>query len=173
LRGHFDPLFPDFETAYPDQLRVDEYLNEFAGFKALRKSGKDAMPQFILLRLPNDHTAGGKKGKPKPAASVADNDLAVGRVVEAISQSEYWNDTAILILEDDAQDGPDHVDSHRSIALVISKYAPIAGSQDAKGESFAHHQFLARAQIAITRTIIFIPRSIWCARLRPCSVCRR
>ena len=87
------------------------------------------MPQFILLRLPNDHTAGGKKGLPKPAASVADNDLAIGRVVDAVSHSPYWDDTAFLILEDDAQNGPDHVDSHRSIALVVSKYSPLAAAQ--------------------------------------------
>jgi hypothetical protein len=110
LRGHFDPLYPDFEVAYPDQLRADEFLNEFGGFVASRASGKDTMPQFILLRLPDDHTAGLTKNKPKPAASVADNDLAIGRVVDAISHSAYWDDTAFLILEDDAQDGPDHVD---------------------------------------------------------------
>ncbi|HET6933153.1 MAG TPA: hypothetical protein VFI45_22700, partial [Candidatus Acidoferrum sp.] len=150
LRGHFDPLFPDFETAYPDQLRVDEFLNEFAGFTASRKAGKDTMPQFILLRLPNDHTAGGHKGKPKPAASVADNDLAVGRVVEAISQSEYWDDTAVLILEDDAQDGPDHVDSHRSIALVISKYAPIAEIKDQKSGIFVDHHFYTTVNMVHT-----------------------
>jgi DNA-binding beta-propeller fold protein YncE len=125
LRGHFDPLFPDFEVDYPDQLRADEFLNEFNGFLAARKSGQNTLPQFILLRLPNDHTAGGTKGQPRPTASVADNDLAVGRVVDAVSHSPYWDDTAILILEDDAQDGPDHVDSHRSLALVISKYSPL------------------------------------------------
>jgi hypothetical protein len=151
LLGHFDPLFPDFEVAYPDQLRADEFLNEFGGFVTARKAGSDTMPQFILLRLPNDHTAGGTKGQPKPTASVADNDLAVGRVVEAISQSPYWDDTAILILEDDAQDGPDHVDSHRSIALVISKYAPIAESPDAKASAFVDHHFYTT--INMIRTI--------------------
>ncbi len=141
LRGHFDPLFPDFEVSYPDQLRVDEFLNEFNSFLASRKSGKDTMPQFTLLRLPNDHTEGGRKGKPTPSASLADNDLAVGRVVEAISHSPYWEDTAILILEDDAQDGPDHVDSHRSIALVISKYSPLPGSKEGKPVPFVDHHF--------------------------------
>jgi hypothetical protein len=150
LRGHFDPMYPDFEIAYPDQLRVDEFLNEFAGFTTSRKEGKDTMPQFILLRLPNDHTAGGKKGKPKPVASVADNDLAVGRVAEAISNSAYWDDTAILILEDDAQDGPDHVDSHRSIALVISKYSPLAKSRDAKGGAFVDHHFYTTVNMVRT-----------------------
>jgi DNA-binding beta-propeller fold protein YncE len=151
LRGHFDPLFPDFEVAYPDQLRVDEFLNEFHGFLASRKAGKDTMPQFILLRLPNDHTSGGKKGAPKPAASVADNDLAVGRVAEAISHSAYWDDTAILVLEDDAQSGPDHVDSHRSIALVISKYAPLPESQAGKAAPFVDHDFYTT--INMVRTI--------------------
>ena len=82
------------------------------------------MPDFVLLRLPNDHTAGTRPGGPTPKSSVADNDLAVGRAVEAISHSPYWDDTAFFVLEDDAQNGADHVDAHRSIALVVSKYSP-------------------------------------------------
>jgi hypothetical protein len=152
LRGHFDPLFPDFEVAYPDQLRADEFLNEFNNFVASRNAGKDAMPQFILLRLPNDHTAGGTKNKPNPTASVADNDLAIGRVVEAVSHSPYWDDTAFLILEDDAQNGPDHVDSHRSIALVISKYSPQPAAQgDGAIVPFVDHSFYTT--INMVRTI--------------------
>ena len=76
------------------------------------------MPNFVMLRLPNDHTAGTRPGGPTPKSSVADNDLAVGRAVEAISHSPFWDDTAFFILEDDAQNGADHVDAHRSIALV-------------------------------------------------------
>ncbi|HST11634.1 MAG TPA: beta-propeller fold lactonase family protein, partial [Terriglobales bacterium] len=125
LREHFDTHYPDFETSYPDQLRADEFLNEFGEFAASRKQGRDTMPQFILLYLPDDHTGGVKKGYPTPSASVADNDLALGRVVEAVSHSEYWNDTAIFVIEDDAQDGPDHVDAHRSTAFVISKFSPL------------------------------------------------
>jgi hypothetical protein len=110
------------------------------------------MPQFILLRLPNDHTAGGTKNKPRPAASVADNDLAIGRVVDAVSHSPYWDDTAFLILEDDAQDGPDHIDSHRSIALVISKYSPLSATQgDATATPFVDHSFYTT--INMVRTI--------------------
>ncbi len=146
LRDHFDPLYPDFEVAYPDQLRVDEFLNEFNAAVSARQSGKDTLPQFILLRLPNDHTAGGTKEQPRPAASVADNDLAVGRVADAISHSPYWDNTAILVLEDDAQDGPDHVDSHRSIALVISKYAPLP-----QPKAFVDHTFYTT--INMVRTI--------------------
>ncbi|MGZ4788452.1 MAG: bifunctional YncE family protein/alkaline phosphatase family protein [Terriglobales bacterium] len=125
LVGHFDPHYPDFRLEFPDQLRVDEFLREFRPWAEKRaKMKRDEMPQFMQVRLPNDHTVGTTPGKPTPAASIADNDLAVGRVVEAISNSPYWNDTAIFILEDDAQDGADHVDAHRSTALVISKYGP-------------------------------------------------
>lgn len=145
LRDHFDPLYPDFQLSYPDQLRVDEFLNEFETFVAARKNGKDTMPQFILLRLPNDHTAGGTKGQPRPTASVADNDLAIGRAVDAISRSPYWDDTAFFILEDDAQDGPDHVDSHRSLALVISKYSPHAESK-----AFVDHTFYTTINVVRT-----------------------
>ncbi|MFZ0286155.1 MAG: bifunctional YncE family protein/alkaline phosphatase family protein [Terriglobales bacterium] len=123
LRGHFDPAFPDFNTEYPDQLRADEFLNEFQGFVRARGTAAE-LPAFVLLYLPDDHTHGTTAGKPRPAASVADNDLAVGRVVDAVSHSPYWDDTTILMLEDDAQDGADHVDAHRSIAFVISKYSP-------------------------------------------------
>jgi DNA-binding beta-propeller fold protein YncE len=137
LRDHFDPLFPDFNTEYPDQFRADEFLNEFDNFVRARKEGKGTeLPAFTLLYLPNDHTHGTTAGKPRPAASVADNDLAVGRVVEAVSHSSYWDDTAIFILEDDAQDGADHVDAHRSITFVISKYSP--GSAD---HPFVDHDF--------------------------------
>jgi DNA-binding beta-propeller fold protein YncE len=141
LHGHFDSLFPDFEVSYPDQLRVDEFLNEFNQFVEKRKGGRDEMPQFILLRLPNDHTAGLNKNQPTPFASVADNDLAVGRAVDAVSHSPYWDDTAFFILEDDAQDGPDHVDSHRSNALVISKYSPLPKKDEGMTHPFVDHNF--------------------------------
>jgi DNA-binding beta-propeller fold protein YncE len=125
LRDHFDPNYPDFNTDYPDQLRADEFLNEFEGFVRARKEGKGPeLPNYVLLYLPDDHTHGTSPGHPRPAASVADNDLALGRVVEAVSHSPYWDDTAILVVEDDAQDGADHVDAHRSIAFVISKDSP-------------------------------------------------
>ncbi len=130
LRNHFDPRFPDFETAFPDQLRVDEFLNEFDGFVRARKEGKSAtLPNYVMLRIPNDHTSGTRPNLATPAAAVADNDLAIGRIVEAVSNSPYWNDTAILILEDDAQDGPDHVDAHRSTALLISAYSPSSAAK--------------------------------------------
>jgi DNA-binding beta-propeller fold protein YncE len=124
LVGHFAPEAPDFELAVPDQIRVEIFLKHLAGWVADKQQGDDTMPNFIMLRLPNDHTAGTRPGGPSPKSSVADNDLAVGRAVEAISHTPFWDDTAFFILEDDAQAGADHVDAHRSIALVISKYAP-------------------------------------------------
>ncbi len=124
LVGHFAPESPDFELRVPDQIRVAIFLRHLKRWVAGLKAGHDTMPDFILLRLPNDHTAGTTPGGPTPKSSVADNDLAVGRAVEAISHSPYWDSTAFFILEDDAQSGADHVDAHRSIALVVSKYAP-------------------------------------------------
>ena len=124
LVGHFAPEAPDFNLAVPDQIRVEVFLRHLKQWVADKQQGKDTMPNFILLRLPDDHTNGTTPGKPTPKASVSDNDLAVGRAVDAISHSPFWDDTAFFILEDDAQAGADHVDAHRSIALVISKYAP-------------------------------------------------
>jgi DNA-binding beta-propeller fold protein YncE len=126
LVGHFAPESPDFELMVPDQIRVNIFLRHLAGWEKDRAAGHDSMPNFIQLRLPNDHTAGTRPGSPRPEASIADNDLAIGRAVEAISHSPYWNDTAFFILEDDAQAGADHVDAHRSLAIVVSKYAPHA-----------------------------------------------
>jgi hypothetical protein len=80
------------------------------------------MPALSIVRFPNDHTTGMKNGFPTPQFMVADNDYALGRLVEAISSSVYWKDTAIFVVEDDAQAGPDHVDSHRSVGLAISAY---------------------------------------------------
>jgi len=154
LREHYDPKFPDFGVDYPDQLRADEFLNEFDGFVSARKQGKGReLPAFVLLYLPNDHTGGTRPGKPKPAASVADNDLALGRVVEAVSHSPYWDDTAFFVLEDDAQDGADHVDAHRSIAFVVSKYSP--GS--AQNPFVDHHFYTTVSVIHTMEALLGLP----------------
>jgi DNA-binding beta-propeller fold protein YncE len=126
LVGHFAPEYPNFNLKIPDQLRVNVFLRHLKDWVAERNAGKDTMPNFVMLRLANDHTAGTTPGGPTPKSSIADNDLAIGRAVDAISHSPYWEDTAFFILEDDAQNGADHVDAHRSLALVVSKYAPRA-----------------------------------------------
>jgi len=113
--------FPTFNTNISDQYRFAQFKKEFAEFV----SGKRPMPQFIYIWLPNDHTS-----DPRPqdgfayrASYVADNDLALGKLVELFSHSPFWNDMAIFVTEDDAQDGQDHVDAHRSLLLTISPYA--------------------------------------------------
>ncbi len=117
LQGHFDPKFHGYDLGYPDQKRADRFLEELAGFD---KAGE--MPRLTILRLPNDHTSGTRPGTPTPIAMVADNDLALGRVVEGLSRSRFWPHLAIFVVEDDAQNGPDHVDAHRTIAFAISPY---------------------------------------------------
>jgi DNA-binding beta-propeller fold protein YncE len=117
LKGHIDPKFRTFDMDYPDVKRADRFIEELKRFE---KEGE--MPRFTILRLPNDHTAGTKPGSWTPMACLADNDLALGKVVEAVSESKFWKDTAIFSIEDDAQNGPDHVDAHRTVSLVISPY---------------------------------------------------
>jgi len=154
LQGHFAPEAPDFDLMVPDQIRADIFMRHLAGWVKDREQGRDTMPNFILLRMGNDHTAGTRPGGPTPKASVADNDFAVGRAVEAISHSPYWEDTAFFILEDDAQDGGDHVDAHRSIALVISKYAPHA----ADGKAFVDSRFYSTVSVVRTmETLLGLP----------------
>jgi len=106
-----------FDLNYPDVERAKVFLKDFNQFETT-----DQMPKLILLRLGNDHTFGSAPGKLSPLALAADNDYAVGMVVDAVSRSKFWKSTAIFILEDDAQNGPDHIDSHRSPALVLSPY---------------------------------------------------
>ena len=117
LEGHFDPFYRSFDTSYPDVKRAARFISELQRFE---QAGE--MPRLQIVRLPNDHTSGTSPGKPTPTAQVADNDLAFGQVVEAVSKSRFWPQTAIFVVEDDAQNGPDHVDAHRTIAYAISPY---------------------------------------------------
>jgi len=109
--------YRDFDLDYTDVNRVKIFLEDLAEYE---KSG--SMPRLIFMRLGNDHTNGTSGGKLTPFSMVADNDFALGTLVEAVSKSRFWTSTAIFVLEDDAQNGPDHVDSHRSPAFVISPY---------------------------------------------------
>jgi DNA-binding beta-propeller fold protein YncE len=104
--------------------RIGAWLDDFRAYVADLEAGRgDRLPALSILHLPNDHTVGLTPGLPTPQFHVADNDYGLGRLVEAVSHSAYWKNTAILVLEDDAQDGPDHVDAHRSPVLVISAYS--------------------------------------------------
>lgn len=118
LTPHTDTAYRGFDLETTDQVRVDGLLREFREFEASAK-----WPRLILVRLPNDHTAGRSPGFRTPRAMMADNDYALGRLAEQIGKSKVWLKTAIFVIEDDAQDGADHVDSHRAPALVISPYA--------------------------------------------------
>jgi hypothetical protein len=102
---------------YPDAKRADRFIAELRRFEQ-----EGDMPRLQILRLPNDHTSGTTKGKLTPTSYVADNDLAFGRVIEALTHSKFWPQLAVFVVEDDAQNGPDHVDAHRTIAYVISPY---------------------------------------------------
>jgi YVTN family beta-propeller protein len=117
LRDVYSPLVAAADSGIPDVVRVKGFLEEFNAYDK-----NDNLPQLCILLLYNDHTAGTSPGFPTPRAQVADNDLALGKVVEAISHSRFWKESAIFVTEDDSQDGADHVDGHRSVGLVISPY---------------------------------------------------
>lgn len=118
LEGHIAPDFPAYNLRITDQTRFEAWEKEFEGFVK-----KGVLPSLMIVRLPNDHTAGTRPGMPTPKAMVADNDLALGRLIEAVSRSPFWVDTAVFVVEDDAQNGPDHVDAHRTLCLIASPYA--------------------------------------------------
>jgi YVTN family beta-propeller protein len=124
LNKILDPCFPNFQLNIPDQFRVDMWNQEF---QQQEKSGD--MPNLTFMWLMSDHTAGVGTGDPDPVAEVADNDLAVGRVVDEISHSKFWKSTAIFVDEDDTQNGVDHVDGHRDPVFVVSPYSA-GGVQD-------------------------------------------
>jgi YVTN family beta-propeller protein len=117
LRDTTSPDYPDFDMKIPDQTRADVWLREFKQYVE-----RGTLPALEIVRLPNDHTEGAAAGKPTPRAFMADNDLALGRIIDALSHSPFWRDTAVFVVEDDAQAGPDHVDSHRSVLLMISAW---------------------------------------------------
>jgi len=117
LRPYLCPTFIGFPSTVPDVYRAQEFIKELKDFES-----KGNLPNFMIMLLPNDHTSGTRPGVPTPRAMVADNDLALGRIVEAVSRSSFWPETAIFVTEDDPQAGLDHVDGHRTVGLVISPY---------------------------------------------------
>lgn len=135
LRRYSCRDYPGWNMAIPDVLRMDRFLKEFNEFKT-----NGDLPSLCLIYLPQDHLGGGITSR----SHMADNDLAIGRLVEAISNSEYWKDTVIFINEDDPQNGYDHIDGHRSICLAISAYS----------RSGVNHQFYN--QTSVLRTMLHI-----------------
>lgn len=118
LRGIMPTNYVGWEMTVPDQFRADFFLRELQEFEK-----RGTFPQMVILCLPDDHTSGTKKGSPTPAACVADNDLALGRIVEGLSHSRFWKDLAVFAIEDDPQAGWDHVSGYRTTAYVASPYA--------------------------------------------------
>lgn len=135
LRRYSCREYPGWNMSIPDVLRMDRFLKEFGEFK---KDG--SLPSVCLVYLPQDHLGGGITSR----SHMADNDLAIGRLVEAVSNSDYWKDTVIFINEDDPQNGYDHIDGHRSICLAISAYS----------RNGVNHQFYN--QTSVLRTILHI-----------------
>ncbi len=117
LDGYFCEGYPSFNFEIKDTTRCRIWMKDFDELLA-----RNEVPQFNTIKFPNDHTSGQKKGKITPTAAIADNDMAVGMFVDHLSHSKIWKESVVFILEDDAQNGPDHVDAHRSPALVISPY---------------------------------------------------
>jgi hypothetical protein len=112
------PEYPGFVMEIPDSVRAGIFVDSVASWDR-----QGSFPDLVIVWLPRDHTVGRRANQPTPRAMVAENDLALGRIVERLSQSVAWPSLAVFALEDDAQDGPDHVDAHRSVLLVASPYA--------------------------------------------------
>ncbi len=125
LKDSTCPFYPGFDLEILDNARVDLWLKEFREYEK-----KKEFPRLMIVRLGTDHTAGTRKGARTPRAMVYDNDLALGRLVEAVSRSGFWKETAIFAVEDDAQNGADHVDAHRTVALVVSPFTRRGGFVD-------------------------------------------
>jgi YVTN family beta-propeller protein len=143
LRDRTDRHFPTFDMSIPDVDRLAEWQREYDAFETAR-----TLPQLEVVRLPRDHTAGTRPGSVTPQGMVADNDLAVGRLAAIVSHSPDWYDTAIFILEDDAQNGADHVDEQRSTFLLISPYA---------GGGVQHLTYTTASVLRTIETILGLP----------------
>jgi len=152
LAPYLSPDYSPFDMDVPDQKRVDVWLRDFV---------TKPLPALQILHLPSDHTWGARANKPTPRAYMADNDLALARIVSAVSKTKHWRDTVIFVVEDDAQDGPDHVDSHRSVMFAISAYSK-------KG---VHHRFTNTTDVlgSIEQILGLTPMSWFDSYARPLS----
>jgi hypothetical protein len=155
FKDAYQPLYPAYDLLHPDVWRFLVWKRDFDRIaKTQRETGQDTLPALSIVRLGNDHTRGVSPGGPTPDASVADNDLALGLLVETVSGNDYyWANTAIIVLEDDAQAGCDHVDSHRSVLLFISKY-----NRGSQGKPSVDSRFLTTASAVRTiETLLGLP----------------
>ena len=121
IRPIISPAYPDCENlVFTDQLRAEIFIQDW---KQAEQQAGDSLPDLMVLSLPEDHTAGTSPSFPAPQAMVADNDLAVGRIIDAISHSRFWDSTVVFVTEDDSQSGWDHISAYRTTGLVISPYS--------------------------------------------------
>jgi YVTN family beta-propeller protein len=155
LQKYIDEHYPENDTNITDEARADEYLRELAQFE-----NAGDMPQLNVLTLTSDHTNGTRPGSPTPRAMVADDDLALGRIVEGVSKSKFWPNTLIFVVEDDAQNGIDHVDGHRTVALAIGAHV----RRGAVDSNFYDHSSMIRTIQDIFR---IPPQTRFVAAARP------
>ncbi|AEE47978.1 bifunctional YncE family protein/alkaline phosphatase family protein [Haliscomenobacter hydrossis] len=159
LKGHLCTTFAGYNLAIQDILRFERWKTDFDSLQAINQ-----VPRMNFVRFGNDHTAGARVGVPSPAAMVADNDLAVGRFVEHLSKSKIWKESAVFVVEDDAQNGPDHVDAHRSPCLVISPYT--------KRKHIEHSMYSTSSVLRTMELILGLtPMSQYDAAAKPMYAC--
>ena len=144
LVGHFDPSYRGWDLDYSDVERFKTWNQEFTNYEE-----NGGLPHFNIFHLPNDHTAGTAREKLTPQAYVAQNDYALGLFIERISKSKFWSESAVFVIEDDAQNGPDHVDAHRSVAFVISQYT--------KRHFVDHTQYSGSSMLRTMELILGLP----------------
>ncbi|TDX00625.1 bifunctional YncE family protein/alkaline phosphatase family protein [Dinghuibacter silviterrae] len=144
VEGHSAPYSPGFDMTIQDQVRADAWEKDFDSLLAA-----DAVPRLNTLRISDDHTSGQQKGHYSPVAAVADNDLAVGRIVEHLSHSRIWKESVVFILEDDAQAGPDHVDAHRSPAYIVGPFV--------KRNAVVHSMYSTSGMLRTIELILGLP----------------
>lgn len=144
LKGHICEQSPGFDLDITDQVRYSAWEHDFDSLMV-----NNSVPQLSTLRISNDHTSGQKKGKVAPDAAVADNDLAVGRIIEHLSKSPIWKESVVFILEDDAQNGPDHIDAHRSPAYVVGPYV--------KRNAAVHQMYSTSGMLRTMELILGLP----------------
>jgi hypothetical protein len=144
LRPYIVSNYPAFDLQVPDAVRASLFLGRFREYEAA-----GTMPNLLVVWLPNDHTSGTRFGSPTPAAQVADNDLALGQIVQAVSHSRFWTNTCIFAIEDDPQDGWDHVSGYRTTAYIASPYT--------KRRTVIHTQYNHTSLLRTTELILGLP----------------